>query len=277
MLLKDTDWRQGSILTHDSSLALGLFKKDIYNKQAIVISHDCDLQNNKEEEVEVIISTKISINDPSYTAARNVRCLHIAFQSSQSSELIFIELQHSGRKSISKKIFHDLARLEANLKAEEKRTLKQWLAARYGRPEFPNAFESRLSNKKFHEKLIKLFKPINKYLIGIFFDLGEDRSKELPNGDPYFLRISLVYESSGGLLAREIVEKSAANVKELFYITFGLPNIATELVLESCEAIADTHFSFADIRRTDQWWRYDYISLQESPASPIKPIGITSV
>jgi len=254
-----------------------LFHQSAREKCVIVISHDCDLPHEKEEEVDIIVGTKIPTVDSNYTAARNVRCLHLSYRNEASSESVCIELQHSGRKSVAKWDFANIAKLEANLPSDEKRTLKQWLAARYGRPAFPNEFENRLqNNKKFHEKLIKLLKPINKHLIGIFFDLGEERLTELPAGTPYCLRMSLTYKSIDGPIAREATKDCAISITNLFHSAYGTPNVATNLVLESCEAVADTLFSLADLQRVDQWWRYDYISLQESPAPPLLALGAIS-
>lgn len=276
MLSRDTKWRQGGILTFESSLALGLFTKDEVDFCAVVISHDCDIPNAKEEYVEIIVGKKTTTVNPVYARSRNVRCLHLSYIHSNNATLVCVELQHSGHKKICKKLFSDQARLEMelNLIADEKLSLKQWLAARYARPAFPNEFEKRLQNsKKLHPKLEKLLKPINTYLIGIFFDLGEERGEELADKNPYYLKISLVYNSAEGIISRTKIEECCSNITLLFYETFGTPDVADELVLESCQAVADTFFSVADIRKTDQWWRYDYLSLAESPASPFLPIG----
>jgi hypothetical protein len=47
MLPRDTEWRQGSTLTKDSSCALGLIENSS-GKCCVVISHDCDLPHEKE-------------------------------------------------------------------------------------------------------------------------------------------------------------------------------------------------------------------------------------
>ncbi|HEY4832113.1 MAG TPA: hypothetical protein VIH61_06085, partial [Waddliaceae bacterium] len=257
---------------------LNLFKNNCINKCAIVITHDCDLQNEKEDEVELIVATVIGNLNPAYARARNVRCLHVLYLDPNQNEIL-IELQHSGYKRIDKRHFLDVAKpnVDLRLSSDEKRALKQWLAARYGRPAFPDQFESRLQkNKKFYEKLVKLLKPINQYLIGIFFDLNGDRENELAEGSPYYLKISLVYDATNGQLARETIELSRKKIIVLFHETFGTPDIAGEIALEDCSGIADSFFSFADARKTDQWWRYDYLSLAESPLSPFLPLGTMS-
>lgn len=274
MLSRNTEWRQGAILTHEASLKLNL-ESEYEKKYTIIISHDCDLQNEKEDEVELIVGTKIDVPNHAFARARNVRSLHLVYLDIDQKE-VWIELKHSGYKRIKKELFSNIATLDANLilPPDEKRSLKQWLAARHGRPAYPNEFEKRLQkNKKLYEKLDKLLKPINQYLVGIFFDLNGDRETELSHGSPYYLTISLVYDGINGQIAREAVNDSCSEIIILFHKIFGTPDIASEIVLEKCTAIADTIFSLADMRKMDQWWRYDYLSLAESPISPYIPIG----
>ncbi len=278
MLPRNTEWRQGSVLTLDSSYEFGLFEKTISDKCIVVISHDCDLPNENEEHVEVILGLIVASAEPSYSHAKNIRRLHLTYANNQSSLPVYIELTHPQRRLISKTQFARNARLDTQLvlPPEEKRVLKQWLAARYGRPAFPNAFEDRLrKDKKFEQKLADKLKPYENHLIGIFFDLGEERSTELPPGTPYFLGISMVYNAEGGSISREEVEQCASSITALFHNTFGPPHTATEIALESCLAIADTHFSAADIRKVDQW-RVDYISLRKNPLGSFLAAGQTT-
>ena len=54
-------------------------------------------------------------------------------------------------------------------------------------------------------------------MVGIFFDLGEDRDNELNNDQPYFLSISIVYDATeGGVTARESAEKTSTKLTNLF-------------------------------------------------------------
>jgi hypothetical protein len=102
------------------------------------------------------------------------------------------------------------------LSCEEKRVLKQWLSVRYGRPAFPNAFEARLKDKNLVKKLSHILSPANLRLVGIFFDLGKERTIDLPPEQPYCLRISIVYDNIGGPAAREVAEECAAKIQKIF-------------------------------------------------------------
>lgn len=53
MLDRGTKWRQGGLLTFESSLQLGLFENETTDFCAVVISHDCDIPSDREELIEV--------------------------------------------------------------------------------------------------------------------------------------------------------------------------------------------------------------------------------
>ena len=166
----------------------------------------------------------------------------------------------------------------ALLPIDAKRTLKQWLAARYGRPAFPNAFESRLrkqvGKKNTVERQIgKVLECEAKYLVGLFFDLGEQRSLEVPAGEPYALQISVVYDATeGSMQARTSAENVASQLRSLFERVYGKPDTATEIALDSCEAVADTSITLADLRRVDQW-RLEHISLSDDEHGGFLAVG----
>jgi len=77
---KEASWRQGSLITQESSRKLGLFEKDSLDKYIIIISHDCDLLNDNEDNVEVIISNIVTKADPAYAKARHVRRSHLSYK-----------------------------------------------------------------------------------------------------------------------------------------------------------------------------------------------------
>ena len=193
-----------------------------------------------------------------------------------------VELRHAERRIVSKAEFTKHAAKDgtASLPVDAKRALKQWLAARYGRPAFPNAFEDRLrksvGKKNTVERQIgKIIEPEAKHLVGLFFDLGEQRSAEVPVGEPYALSISVVYDATeGGTQARQSAEKVASQLRELFEQAYGKPDAATEIALDACEAVADTSITLADLRRVDQW-RLEYISLSDDDHGDFLSVGKT--
>lgn len=71
MLGRDTEWRQGNLLTDEAAHALELVKVTGSSSRVVVISHDCDLPNDIEEFVEVIIGSLVEAPNPMLANARN--------------------------------------------------------------------------------------------------------------------------------------------------------------------------------------------------------------
>ena len=269
MLGRDTDWRQGSILSDEYAYSLGLVEALNSQQRLVVITHDCDLPHEQEPNVELIKGNIIEKENPQYTSARHPRNLHLRLTSLSGAE-IYVELNYSNFLELPKNKLVEAGNLDQILKLsqEEKRTLKQWLAARYGRPAFPNAFESRLRKKlgkqNIESHVAHIIAPESKYLVGIFFDLGEDRDNELNNDQPYFLSISIVYDATeGGVTARESAEKTSTKLTDLFARAYADLTSTENIILEKCAAVADTFFTLSDLRKVDQW-RLEYISLRDA-------------
>lgn len=270
MLGRDTEWRQGHILTDEAAHALGLVNARNSNQRVVVITHDCDLPNESEQFVEVIAGIIVSTPNNMLTNARNPRRLQLKYASSKGVELL-IEINHANRVTTNKSDFARFCGTPADfhLSSDDKRALKQWLAAKYGRPAFPNTFETRLrkevSGKNIEQHISRIAAPNAAHLVGLFFDLGEDRHSELADGVPYVLSISVVYDATeGGQEARQCAETVAASIRSIFVQAYGTAAEAFEIALEECEAVADTFMTLADLRKVDQW-RLEYVSLREEP------------
>ncbi len=278
MLGRDTKWRQGDLLTDKEAHAIGLVGSLNSNHRVVLISHDCDLPNDTETFVEVIVGSLVQARDPMLANARNPRRLHLKFVS-KAGENMCVELRHFDRQQVCKAEFAKIRARDRNflLPADEKRALKQWLAARYGRPAFPNTFENRLrktvGKKSVEYRIAKILEPESSHLVALFFDLGEDKAIELEDEVPYFLSISVVYDATeGGPNARASAEKVADELRTLLEQAYGTVDNATEIALDTCTAVADTFMTLADLRKVDQW-RLEYISLSEDPAGDFLPTG----
>lgn len=281
MLARGTDWRQGDLLTCEAAAALELVGVTDQGRRVVVITHDCDLPHESEFYVEVVVAELVVKDpkpDPQLTYAKNPRRLHLVYEGTDAAPLI-LELRHGDRRSVPKSDFAQRADKDNRLvlAVDAKRALKQWLAARYGRPAFPNAFEKRLrkpsGNRTVEQRIAKILAPDAKYLVGLFFDLGEQRGTDVLEGEPYALSISVVYDATeGSSKARLSAERVAGQLRELFENTYGKPDVATEIALDACEAVADTRLTLADLRRVDQW-RLEYISLRDDQQGDFLPVG----
>lgn len=267
----DEAWRQGHILHHNDAVSLGLIKQDDTSLKVVVITHDCDLQSTSEQNVEFIVGELVK-ESSNNTGAKHPRTLHLCYENLKNNDLNAIQLRHQNKHQINKTRFAGVKNDEDfKLSVEEKQILKQWLAAKYGRPAFPDNFEKRLrsyDNKKirFEKELAKIISKYSTYLIGIFFDLGEDRFSDLDEETPYVLQIVLVYDiQKHGMDARKNAEHAEREITELFIKYFGNPSDSELIALESCVSVPDTEFSLYALRRMDQW-RVEYITLQDKDA-----------
>ena len=273
---RNTNWRQGDLLSQAASESLGLADPEKNEKYAVIITHDCDLASDKETTVEVIVASLIEGGaDAQFLHAKQPRRLHLVYDGNSTSSLT-LELQHAKRKLIDRNDF--LTTAEKNetfsISDQSKRTLRQWLAARYGRPAFPEEFENRLRKKEKKEDgkegkrsvadaIAKALPTESTHIIGLFFDLGEKRWVEATENEPYELRIFVVYDAeNGGPEARKAAEDGATDINSLFIRAYGSADQATEIALETCEAIGDTLFTLADLHRMDQW-RLEYITIKD--------------
>lgn len=278
----DNRWKQGDILSSGDSSTFGLIDANVVAQKAVIITHDCDLPYAEDNTVEVIIA-KIVDKIPLLTGARNPRKLHLTYSDIDGSE-VCLELSPANKKIISNKqlmmetMFPETSLVLTN---ENKRCLKQWLASIYGRPAFPNEFENRIKKEHRRKKVEQhLSKILNKDRIkpdALFFDLGNFRHEELAESQPYVLNIFVVYDTlQNGVQARVDAEEIANEIKALFHDAYGRPEVSNEIALEDCIAIADTVFTLASIKTSDQW-RLEYISLQETPPGNFIGSGEVSV
>lgn len=266
MIDSGTTWRQGQILKHEDAVSLGLLTEEETGVKVVVISHDCDLQSSAEPKIELIAGPIIK-GAGNYARAKHPRILHLHFEHPMDVNLNAIEVSHDKKIQIEKENFN-CAECDQDyaISSEEKQGLKQWLAARYGRPAFPDVFESRLrafdvKKFRFEKELAKIISKYSTNLIGVFFDLGEDRFNDLEEGVPYELSIHMVYDAiGGGPEARVEAEQAATQISELFTAYHGDPSESELIAVMSCNAVPDTEFTLYALRRMDQW-RVEYISL----------------
>lgn len=268
MLGRDSTWRQGDLLTEEGERSLGTIIDIGPDNHVVLISHDCDIPNLAETFVEVIVGTRLDSIDPMRANARHPRSLHLTYLSS-AGEKVSLELTHAERIQVAKEDFIQAG--ERNdvfcLPDNEKRALKQWLAARYGRPAFPNNFEQRLrkrvGRRTVELTIARILKPVSLHLVAVFFDLGEERDVELQENEPYYLSISIVYNSAdGGVEARESAKRTAKEITLLFERAYGngTDDTVNGIILDRCTEVADTYITLADLRKVDQW-RLEYVSL----------------
>ncbi len=284
MFGRETTLRQGDILEQQVAISLGLFEvNECATKRAMIISHDCDLASNQESYIEVIVGEIIACVDGKYTGARHPRLIHLTFFDHSSKANIFVAFSQVHKKPIHKENI-EITKIKADLfklSSEEKRFLRQWLAARYARPAFPTNFENRLKKNvtkksNIESSIAKIIGENPEGLVGVFIDLHEHRDKELPNGEPYCLSIYIIYDGLNSIqVIRETAESLAKKLEQIFIKFYGMPDVADEISLEKCIAVSDVSMSFSAIMKLDQW-RIEYLSFMEDPPGKFISVGTLS-
>lgn len=269
MLGRGTAWRQGHVLKHEDAVSLEILAADQVNYKVVVITHDCDLQSDSEKNIELMYGP-LKKGSSQMKRAKHPRILDLCFEKPESLKKNAVELRHERKVVLPKEKFNfEASDTCYTISDEEKQGLKQWLAAKYGRPAFPNSFEERLraydeeKGFNFEKSVSEILLKDTEDVIGVFFDLGVERFNDLPEGEPYELIINVVYDATeGGPNARVFAEKTCSELMALFYKFYGDPLVGQSQLIEltTCVAVADTHFSLNALRRMDQW-RVEYISL----------------
>lgn len=271
-------WRQGDVLTDESAKALGLQHPENADETAVVvISHDCDLAAvaDKEPESELIIGRRIDrLGADSY--GKTARRLHIEYQTKAGP--IVLELTATAKQSISKPtLFASAPRRDMLLGGRGIAILQRWLASRYYRAGFPEAFEARLRSAKipgkrpFLKKIEDTLADGGDHIRALLFDLdeGKDVERDTP-GDLYQLGIIVLYDSlSDEPTAAAAATKAAEELEDLFETAFQASEAGWQNIrLLYCDPVSDSAITVAQREMLKQW-RLEHMSLHDDPPQPM--------
>lgn len=277
-IVRQVLWLQGNVLTDEAANTLGLRNAEGADDTfVVVISHDCDLaaSADKEAEAEVVVGRRIAkLGADSF--AKTARRLHVEYQSNGSPAPL--ELLATAKRSIRKEmLFASEPRRDMTLDGPGLRILQRWLAARYSRAAFPEAFEDRLRAATIPGKLT-ILKRIEKILAArgehvraLMFDLDQGMDVERStSGDLYQLGIVVLYD--GGRdepTAAAAATRASEELEALFELAFQKPTGAWENIrLNYCDPVSDHAITVAQSEALRQW-RLENMSLQDDPPSPM--------
>jgi hypothetical protein len=265
-LSSDNPWRQGCLLKDEDAKNLGILDPNENDKKVLLVSHDCDVFSDQETTIEVLVCQVVNSPDGNFRWNKNPRRLHLIFNAPEDQKMNLDVTFHRLERIPDSPLLHEcVPDSKFWLTYGEKYILKLWLAGRYGRSAFPNAFETRLKNgsvSDFVKEIERTLKDPEGFIVTILFDLGEGRGRELPDDKPYELEISVVYDlENGAKAAEDFATQAAEKLKTLFHRSFGEVGSADQIILFDCSAIADDYVSFGHLRRADPW-RLEHISLR---------------
>jgi hypothetical protein len=269
-------WSQGHILPPEAALALQLVEPvEAASRFPVVITHDCDLAAafDKEPHVEILVGRSISKLGAAANA-KIARRLELPLQSQAGPRSL--ELQAPDKRMMSKAALFEYApRQDLWLAPPDRLILQRWLAARYRRAAFPEAFETRLRTKVDGRTMVEHTETIldkgGEWIRGLFFDLddGDFRERIRPD-DVYQLGITVLYasalnESQGYASACAVAEA----LERLAGRAFERQGGTREYIdLRYCDAVSDAVLTVQQRERLTEW-RLEYLSLAADPPHPM--------
>ena len=260
---RSSSWRQGQVLPDEAVGALNLAgdSKSELGVVAVVITHDCDLVNNAEPHIEVIVGHRIAAVDGNFTHGKSPRKLHLSF--CVGGRAVPVELQAPRKRQLNK---DDLASYGPDttwsLDADNLSILQRWLASRYRRSAFPDVFETCLQDTGLDRALVNAVRPLGALVRAVYFDVTEAGTAE---SLIYELDIVLVYDAYhvNGLAQAEEAA-STIETKFLQRLDNGSNPNTHAIDLRSCRAISDEALTYKQSLELKQW-RLDYLSLRDDP------------
>ncbi len=257
----DTNWRQGHVLPPDAAAHFGLKNAtDPGSTCVVVITHDCDLaimNLHVEPHVEVIVGRTVDAATGNYSWGKSPRTLHYPVE--RDGAPATIELVATAKIVLLKS---DMARFEPdpqfNLDGSTLAVLRSWLSARYDRTAFATAFVRRMGETKADDKLAKALERYGKNVSFTYFDLDKGKCVERSEGDPYKLRVVLVFNPGDDPEAAAHAAEKAAEVVETA-LRGRLPEGGTSIQLEACFAISEDEITVSEARVLKHW-RLEYMT-----------------
>jgi hypothetical protein len=275
---RTTRWRQGSVVPLEAARALGVGPL-ADDAVVVVISHDCDLLQlpNVEPHVEVICGRRVATLDGQFAHGRSPRTLHLPFMTPEGD--VVVSLTAPDRHRLPK--FdggRGLAETDPlagwQLTPAARRDLRHWLAARYNRHAFPDAFEEALRASGLRERLPKVFSETGRAVAAVYFDIdGGSPRDHAAADDPYALRIFLVYATdTDPTQAKALADTAKQKIIQLFETRCREPGDHPGrgwkwVELEGVEVVAATSITLAQASILTRW-SAEYISYRADPEQP---------
>lgn len=260
--LVELGWRQGSIVGPDlTARARDVRPAHVEQDEAdclIVISQDCDLLNpglDKEPVAEILRAKPLPAREREahFTHGRNPRRLQFPGDASESGgwlEALPLERWYLPRDWL---LDEDPT---AQLPAKSLDLVRRWLARRYTRPAFPDAFERRWRGAKGERAAAwtDLLRRHSSSIRGVYVRL--DRWEELPDSETYRLTVLVVTPAPReGESAATDVRLELEGAVEAFW-----SRLPAGLILDECEVRSADEVTLATIeacRLFDAEWISD--------------------
>ena len=253
---RETQWRQGDLLTFDGNLFL-------------LISHDCDIcaDHDIEPDVECIPCNIDVARNGSLTLGKNPRRLQLECFRPGNENGAIVELRARDKRFIPKSDLFGSAQLfELQLPSGQQVVLRRWLSARYSRSAFPNTFEEHM--RQVSAAVDSLSKKQGSGIRALYFDLddGEMIERDDPT-DHYQLIIYVVYPTD---TPDSVAQEFAEDLTQIFERAFSTGDTWTRIHLLSCDAVSEDAYTLA-MHNSTKTWRVDHRSLGGTLSDEVAP------
>lgn len=264
--IRSSSWRQGQVLPDEAVRAFNLAgdgQVALPDVVAVVVTHDCDLvaHVDREPDVEILVGRRISTFDGNLTHGKSPRILHLGFR--RDAGAVPVALQARAKRRLDKSGLAAYAPDTTwSLDADDLSILQRWLASRYRRAAFPEAFETCLKDTGLDKALVDAVKPLGALVRAVYFDVTEP---EVAMASIYELGIVLVYDARHvhGLAQ---AERAAQAIEKRFRgkLDNGDKPGMHAIEFRFCEAVSDEVLTYKQSLGLKQW-RLDYLSLRDDP------------
>lgn len=258
--IKDHGWRQGSVLPTDLARRAAASRYPDWgtDDRAIVISQDCDIVHGSYdiEPFAELIRAKLSSTENAMTRhGRNPRRLQLELGADQ-----FLDFSVHDRWTIARsELEADPPEAGLSVDGEPLQVLVEWIAKRYTRPAFPDAFNERrnASTKKIEKEL----KKNGKLITGLFLAISPNA--ECPPEESY--KIALRVTATKEALATKSVElelaRTTKQIADALDACEGIEAVDHALVSEAAFTLAELQYF--------QRWDWDHRSHSGEPGGEI--------
>lgn len=268
--IKTLGWQQGSVLPAEVAIAVAdqvaaqnVSSDGLGQAWVVVVSQDCDLVHGSydaEPFVELLIGRPIDEVDAVKMHGRNPRLLQLVGRAGDDRVGLAFSVHDKVRVSRDALSDHGPCTLRT-IDAGDVDMIAEWLAKRYTRAAFPDAFNDRLVPA--HKKIDKVLKKAGELITGIFLALSS--WDEVPVETEYKVILRATARKDG--LEDAGVEKDLAGVVvKLVQAMNACEGVA---VIDS-ELVSEAEFTLDDLR-TYQRWDFDFRSRSGEPGGDIAP------
>jgi hypothetical protein len=249
------NWRQGAFLpdelTQELQQELNLSLNVANGDKLIITSHDCDInsRNFSDEPYAEMIIARSSQLDGNKKMGKSSR--HLQLQIQTDNEETCYKMRASEKISILRTRLASFSPA-TYLSVKNTEFLSEWLARRYSRAAFPNAFDERVSPIK--SKIKKCLQSVAGEIFGIYFSLSDE---ELLKTEPY-KAIGFAVMLDEDFCNNTKLDRCKQAIIKLQGLLHG---VGVEFD-EDIEVVSDKDFSLEDLRLTKRW-DWDVLSYDE--------------